>query len=129
MGKNKSANTDSKYVSLGDNAYSFYDPSTGIQVVRGEVVELSLRQLAAPKIRKALINGHLQYVADKNEVVNEVDPDTLKAKFDKLVEAGMDAGKIAKAFTMEEAKTLAEDNNITVEEGDTVLSIVEALMS
>lgn len=129
MGKNKSANTDSKYVSLGDNAYSFYDPSTGIQVVRGEVVELSLRQLAAPKIRKALINGHLQYVADKNEVFNEVDPDTLKAKFDKLVEAGMDAGKIAKAFTMEEAKTLAEDNNITVEEGDTVLSIVEALMS
>lgn len=129
MGKNKSANTDSKYVSLGDNAYSFYDPSTGIQVVRGEVVELSLRQLAAPKIRKALINGHLQYVADKNEVVNEVDPDTLKAKFDKLVEAGMDAGKIAKAFTMEEAKTLAEDNNITVEKDDTVLSIVEALMS
>ena len=128
MGK-KSANTDSKYVSLGDNAYSFYDPSTGIQVVRGEVVELSLRQLAAPKIRKALINGHLQYVADKNEVVNEVDPDTLKAKFDKLVEAGMDAGKIAKAFTMEEAKTLAEDNNITVEKDDTVLSIVEALMS
>ena len=128
MGK-KSANTDSKYVSLGDNAYSFYDPSTGIQVVRGEVVELSLRQLAAPKIRKALINGHLQYVADKNEAVNEVDPETLKAKFDKLVEAGMDAGKIAKAFTMKEAKALAEDNNITVEEGDTVLSIVEALMS
>lgn len=129
MGKNKSANTDSKYVSLGDNAYSFYDPSTGIQVVRGEVVELSLRQLAAPKIRKALINGHLQYVADKNEVVNEVDSETLKAKFDKLVEAGMDAGKIAKAFTMEEAKTLAEDNKITLEEDDTVLSIVEALMS
>lgn len=129
MGKNKSANTDSKYVSLGDNAYSFYDPSTGIQVVRGEVVELSLRQLAAAKIRKALINGHLQYVADKNEVVNEVDSETLKAKFDKLVEAGMDAGKIAKAFTMEEAKTLAEDNNITVEKDDTVLSIVEALMS
>lgn len=128
MGK-KSANTDSKYVSLGDNAYSFYDPSTGIQVVRGEVVELSLRQLAAPKIRKALINGHLQYVADKNEAVNEVDPETLKAKFDKLVNAGMDAGKIAKAFTMEEAKALAKDNNITVEEDDTVLSIVEALMS
>lgn len=129
MGKNKSANTDSKYVSLGDNAYSFYDPSTGIQVVLGEVVELSLRQLAAPKIRKALINGHLQYVADKNEVVNGVDSETLKAKFDKLVEAGMDAGKIAKAFTMEEAKSLAEDNNITVEKDDTVLSIVEALMS
>ena len=129
MGKNKSANTDSKYVSLGDNAYSFYDPSTGIQVIRGEVVELSLRQLAAPKIRKALVNGHLQYVADKNEVVNEVDSETLKAKFDKLVEAGMDAGKIAKAFTMEEAKSLAEDNNITVEKDDTVLSIVEAPMS
>lgn len=129
MGKSKSANTDSKYVSLGDKAYSFYDPSTGIQIVRGEVVELSLRQLAAPKIRKALINGHLQYVASKNEVVNEVDTETLKAKFDKLVEAGMDAGKIAKAFTMEEAKSLAEDNNITVEEDDTVLSIVEALMS
>lgn len=128
MGKNKSA-TDSKYVSLGDNAYSFYDPSTGIQIVRGEVVELSLRQLAAPNIRRALINGHLQYVADKNEVVNEVDTETLKAKFDKLVEAGMDAGKIAKAFTMEEAKALAEDNNITVEKDDTVLSIVEALMS
>lgn len=129
MGKNKSTNTDSKYVSLGDNAHSFYDPSTGIQIVRGEVVELSLRQLAAPKIRKALINGHLQYVADKNEAVNEPDTETLKAKFDKLVEAGMDAGKIAKAFTMEEAKALAEDNNITVEEGDTVQSIVEALMS
>ena len=41
----------------------------------------------------------------------------------------MDAGKIAKAFTMEEAKALAEDNKITVEEDDTVLSIVEALMS
>lgn len=129
MGKNKSVNTDSKYVSLGDNAYSFYDPSTGIQVVRGEVVELSLRQLAAPKVRKALINGHLQYVADKNEVVNEVDTETLQAKFDKLVEVGMDAGKIAKAFTMEEAKSLAEDNNITVEKDDTVLSIIEALMS
>ena len=88
-----------------------------------------MRQLAAPKIRKALINGHLQYIADKNEVVNEPDTETLKAKFDKLVEAGMDAGKIAKAFTMEEAKSLAEDNNITVEEDDTVLSIVEALMS
>lgn len=129
MGKNKSVNMDSKYVSLGDNAYSFYDSSTGIQVVRGEVVELSLRQLAAPKIRKALINGHLQYVADKNEIVNEVDTETLQVKFDKLVEAGMDAGKIAKAFTIEEVKALAEDNNITVEKDDTVLSIVEALMS
>ena len=133
MGKSKSkkeeTNQNIKYVSVGSEAQSFYDSSTGIQIARGEVKELTPRQYNSPKIKRALTSGHLVFVVDIDEDVNQVDNEELKEKFKALVDSGMEVSKIAEAFTFEEISRLAEDNGVEVEEGDTVTTIIEALIN
>ena len=133
MGKSKSkkeeTNQNIKCVSVGFEAQSFYDSSTGIQIARGEVKELTPRQYNSPKIKRALTSGHLVFVVDIDEDVNQVDNEELKEKFKALVDSGMEVSKIAEAFTFEEISRLAEDNGVEVEEGDTVTTIIEALIN
>ncbi len=133
MGKSKSkkeeTNQNIKYVSVGSEAHSFYDSSTGIQIARGEVKELTPRQYNSPKIKRALTSGHLVFVVDMDEDIHQVDNEELKEKFKALVDSGMEVSKIAEAFTFEEISRLAEDNGVEVEEGDTVTTIIEALIN
>lgn len=130
MGKSKkSDNKNVKYISVGAEAYSFYDPSTGINICRGEVKELTSRQYNSTRVKRALVTGHLVLVSNIDENIHEVDVNELQEKFNSLVESGMEVAKIAEAFTLEEITHIAENNGVEVEEGDTVTSIIEALMN
>lgn len=48
-----------KIVKLGEKASFFYDPTTNLQVSKGEVLTLTKKQEYSKKIRKALQGGHL----------------------------------------------------------------------
>lgn len=131
MGKNKTKRTG-RYVTVGDSAYSFYDASTGINIVRGEKKFLTPRQLSVMKIKKALSSGHLVYAADDNKPVekyNEEKVEQMKARFDSMVQQGMDAKKIASAFNLEQITKIADEYSINVEAEDTVETVVEAIIA
>lgn len=51
-------------VTTGPNAYSFYDQSTGINVVRGEVKELTGSQFRTKRVQMAINTGHLVLVSE-----------------------------------------------------------------
>lgn len=123
--------SDNKYkVTVGPKAYSFHDQSTGITIVRGEERELSSRQFRARKIQQALNSGHLRMLADKNKAEKYTDADLekierkLRAQFAK----GMEVGKIAKGYSLEELSLVATQNDIVVETTDTPESLVQALL-
>lgn len=113
---------------LGENAQSFYDASTGIFIGRGETKELTVRQYTSPKIKKALTNGHLVIVTGSVSEIEDDNAEDLKAKFDTLVNQGMEVNKIAKAFSLKEMKVVAGQYDIEAEDGDTVDSLVEAIL-
>lgn len=125
MGNNKKTKT----VMLGESAQSFYDASTGIFIGRKETKELTVRQYTSPKIKKALTNGHLIFVTGSIPELNEDKAEDLKAKFDTLLNQGMEPGKIAKAFTFDEMKVIANQYDIEAEDTDTVDSLVEAILN
>ena len=130
MVKNKkNAVAKTKRVMLGENAQSFYDASTGIFLGRGETKELTVRQYSSPKIKKAITNGHLVLVIGDIPELTDENKEDLKAKFDTLVNQGMTATKISKAFSMEQIQAVAEQYGLTPEEGDTVKSIIEDILS
>lgn len=121
----------SQYVTLGARAYSFHDPALGISVAKGEVLELSDRQLQSRRIRAALNAGHLRIVTeDPKKVVkySEEDIEKLDKKLRKQVDKGVDPKKIASNFSEEEAKLLAAKHSIELEESDTLESIIEAIV-
>ena len=51
-------------VTTGPNAYSFYDQSTGINIIRGEVKELTGAQYRTKRIQMAINSGHLVMVQE-----------------------------------------------------------------
>lgn len=119
------------FVTLGSRAYSFHDPALGISIARGEVKELSERQMQSRRIRAALNSGHLRIVTeDLNKVAKYTDEDIEKLdnKLRKQVGKGVDPSKIVSNFTEEEAKLLAAKHNIELEESDTLQSIIEAII-
>lgn len=126
----------SKFVTLGDKAQIFHDQATGITVRKGQVVELNVRQLSVPHIKRALQGGHLVYVQvqpkqkEKPEV-REPEPldgakilAAIKKKFDK----GQTKEKIVASLNLEKAKAAAEAAEIEVEENDTVETICDAIL-
>lgn len=132
MGKNNKTNKSERFVTVGESAYSFYDAATGINVVKGEKKKLSPRQLASPKIKRALSTGHLVYAAADNKPVEKYNEDALekmKARFDDMVSSGMEASKIAQAFNLEQITKIAAEYEITPDEGDTVQTVVEAIIA
>lgn len=63
-----------KKIKLGDKANSFYDPTSKLKVLPGDVVELKGVHRRSLRIIKALRDGHLQYTdAEINKEV-KVDP-------------------------------------------------------
>lgn len=94
MGNNKKTKSiRTKTIMLGENAQSFYDASTGIFIGRGETKELTVRQYTSPKIKKALTNGHLVIVTGSVPEIEDDKSEDLKAKFDTLVNQGMEVKK------------------------------------
>lgn len=116
-------------VTVGNKAYSFTDQALGISIVKGEVVELSAKQMTSKKIVVALNGGHLRIVQDGETVkkYNTSDVEALDAKLLKLLASGKKVSKVAKDFTLEEAKLIAAKHEIQVEDSDTVETIFEAI--
>ena len=129
MGNNKKTKSiRTKTIMLGENAQSFYDASTGIFIGRGETKELTVRQYTSPKIKEALTDGHLTIVTGSVPDIEEDKAQDLKSKFDTLVNQGMEVNKISKAFSLKEMKVVAGQYDIEAEDGDTVDSLVEAIL-
>ena len=126
--KSKKASIKTKRIMLGENAQSFFDASTGIFIGKGETKELSVRQYTSPKIKKAITNGHLVVVTGSVPEIEDDKSEDLKAKFDTLVNQGMEVNKISKAFSLKEMKVVAGQYDIEAEDGDTVDSLVEAIL-
>ena len=116
-------------VTVGSKAYSFTDQALGISIVKGEVAELSAKQMTSKKIVVALNGGHLRIVQDGETVkkYNPADVEALDAKLLKLLASGKKVTKVAKDFTLEEAKLIAAKHEIQVEDSDTVETIFEAI--
>lgn len=116
-------------VTVGSKAYSFTDQALGISIVKGEVVELSAKQMTSKKIVVALNGGHLRIVQDGETVkkYNPADVEALDTKLLKLLASGKKVSKVAKDFTLEEAKLIAAKHEIQVEDSDTVETIFEAI--
>lgn len=116
-------------VTIGSKAYSFTDQALGISIVKGEVVELSAKQLTSKKIVVALNGGHLRIVQEGENIkkYNTADVEALDAKLLKLLASGKKVSKVAKDFTLEEAKLIAAKHEIQVEDSDTVETIFEAI--
>lgn len=118
-------------VTTGPNAYSFYDQSTGINIIRGEVKELTGAQYRTKRIQMAINSGHLVMVQEGAKV-NKYDEkaiDKLYKKMKKQQSNGMEISKIAKAYSLEEAKLVAKSKGVEYDEKDTVQSILEVLLS
>ena len=116
-------------VTVGSKAYSFTDQALGISIVKGEIAELSAKQMTSKKIVVALNGGHLRIVQDGETVkkYNDADVAALDDKLLKLLASGKKVSKVAKDFTLEEAKLIAAKHEIQVEDSDTVETIFEAI--
>jgi len=123
-----------KYVKLGNQAGIFHDPASGVTVIKGEVKQLTPIQANLPRVRKAINAGHLVLVDNPNVEVNdksgkkEIDLDKLFNDLNSMTQKGMEPEAISKKFNMEELKAMAEESDIEVEESDTKLDIVKALI-
>ena len=116
-------------VTVGSKAYSFTDQALGISIVRGEIAELSAKQMTSKKVVVALNGGHLRIVQEGETVkkYNDADVKALDEKLLKLLASGKKVAKVAKDFTLEEAKLIAAKHEIQVEDSDTVETIFEAI--
>lgn len=126
---------DIKYttVTTGPNASMFHDPITGITVINGTNVKLRPNQVASPRVKQALASGHLVMVIESNSVdsnkVNEEDLEKLDKKIKNKFDKGVTVEKLASSIDLETAKLLASKNEITVEENDTVVDILNAILT
>ena len=116
-------------VTVGSKAYSFTDQALGISIVKGEIAELSAKQMTSKKVVVALNGGHLRIVQEGETVkkYNDADVKALDEKLLKLLASGKKVAKVAKDFTLEEAKLIAAKHEIQVEDSDTVETIFEAI--
>lgn len=117
-------------VTVGPNAQSFHDASTGITVCKGEKVTLRSNQYSSPRIRQALATGHLILCQDKTpaQVTSEEDINKLDKKVTTQFKRGMTIEKISTGVTLEQAKQLAVIHGVTVEDNDTVVDILGAIL-
>ena len=117
-------------VTVGMNAQSFHDASTGITVCKGEKVTLRSNQYTSPRIRQALASGHLTLCNEVTQV--KVDSTEEIQKLDKKVttqyKKGMAIEKVATGVTLAQAKQLASLHEVTVEDNDTVVDILNAIL-
>lgn len=116
-------------IKLGSKAGVFHDPSIGLTIHPGEVVEISEAKASSPRIKIALNGGHIVVATAEVEVKEEaIDVEAIKAKFLEMVEAKKEPKKIAKAFNINQVKALAKAYEIEPEEGDTKDDLVNAIL-
>ena len=118
-------------VTTGSNAYSFYDQSTGINVVRGEIKELTGSQFRTKRVQMAINTGHLVLVSE-NTKVDKYDDKAIEKLYTKMKKQranGMEISKIAKAYSLEEVKLVAKAHNVEYDDKDTAVSILEVLLT
>lgn len=117
-----------KKIALGNKAYSFHDQALDITICRGEVIELTDRQLQSKHIRQALNGGHLRYVNDEEiQKYTDEDVEKLDNKLINALKKGTNPNKVAKNFSMEEVKLLATKHEIEIESSDTSETIIAAI--
>lgn len=114
-------------VRLNEKAGVFYDPSTGICIRKGQVVELSSTQMLAPRIARALRGGHLVTAIESTKEVTPLSGSELRKKFESLYNQGMTVSKVSKNFSMEELKTIAQEFNLEADANDTKKTLTEAI--
>ena len=121
---------DKYTLTVGPRAYSFHDQSTGINIGRGEEKELTRRQFRTPKIQKAVASGHLIIIADKSEIekYSEADIKKLDKRLNAQFKKGMTLEKLSKGYSLEELKLIAGLHEIVAEKGDTVETLLQALL-
>ena len=121
-----------KFVKLGKKASFFRDSNLDISITTGEVVELNVKQLNSPKIRRALNGGHLVYTEDPRKAEDtakkELTLEELVEAFAKMVINGDSKDKIMKTFNLEELKALSKAADIELEPTDTKSTICDALI-
>ena len=121
-----------KYITVGKRANIFHDPSSGITVCKGDIVEVSNRHLMSKRVKGAINAGHLIYVdkaAEEAKADEGVNTDALLQKFNSLtVKHDSDSAKIAKNFTLDELKELAKSLDIEPEDNDTKEDLVKAIL-
>lgn len=117
-------------VTLGSRASSFFDPTTNIKVLRGDVVELSEKQQQSKRIAGAINTGHLVKSSGKiAEEKPEISIEDLQAKFKASKDKyNGDADKVKGDFNLEELKAIAISYEIEPEEGDTKAELVAAIL-
>lgn len=115
-------------IKLGNKASIFHDPSIGITLKEGEVVEITPKMSKSLRVMNALNGGHIVVVNGLPDAKPVIDVEALKAKFIGLVEAGKEPTKIAKAFNMEQMKALVRAYEIEPEDTDTKDDLVSVLM-
>lgn len=114
-------------VKLNEKAGIFYDPTTGICIRKGQVVELSSTQMLAPRIARALRGGHLVTAIESTKEVTPLSGAELREKFESLYNQGMTVSKVSKNFSMEELKSIAQEFNLEADANDTKKTLTEAV--
>ena len=118
-------------IKVGSSANIFHDQSTGVTVCKGQIVEIRSNQYLSKRIQNALNSGHIQLVPDNLDSVDKYTEDDIE-KLDKKAKAqfkkGLTIEKIASNYTLEEAKLIAEKNDVTTDESDTVETILNAIL-
>lgn len=116
-------------VKLGHRAYSFNDQSTGLSISRGDVKSLTPRQANTVRVKRALSQGHLQIVLEKKDPdkYTSADIDKLLKKLNNQYKKGMEVSKVAKAYTLEEVKLMAQKLGYEPDTEDTVESLITTL--
>ena len=121
-----------KYITVGKRANIFHDPTSGITVCKGDIVEVSNRHLMSKRVKGAINAGHLIYVdkaAEEAKADEGVNTEALLQKFNSLsVKHDSDSAKIAKNFTLDELKELAKSLDIEPEDNDTKEDLVKAIL-
>ena len=95
-----------KYIKLGEKANSFYDPTTGLSLVPGEVKEVPNTFLTTMRARRFLKGGGI-YISSKEEFVEF--EEKKKMTFKKLAEKKAENEKAKKKKEKEEAKKKEEE--------------------
>ena len=94
-----------------------------------EVKVLDSRQYNAPKIKRALSTGHLQLATEGyNTMQNQSEIDSMVERFEDMVKSGMEASKIAQAFTDDEVDKIAAEYGLTRDEGEDSTAVLNSII-
>lgn len=120
------------YVTTAEKAGVFHDQALGITVYPRTVTELTATQFSSRKVQAALAGGHLVIVTNPEAISRKMSNKALKSldkKIKSQYEKGNSLEKISEQLDLEKAKQLAEINEVDVEDTDTVIDILTAILA